>query len=152
MLLARGVDVTENRDMARGINVYRKSDLKFIQTPPTDDVRSAEFDAWRKEADGKCLYDQPLGNESSVRLFWSYPAAEIGLPLIADMYERGFDEGIEWSDEQLEQVEQELLHLEKHWKAQNLHQELHTDLRERMQYLREAIKVARQHDGVISIT
>jgi hypothetical protein len=90
-------------------------------------------------------------NEGAVREFWSYTGTMLGLTLLADIYERGFTEGIGWSDALLCQVKQELLQLEKHWSSLNYDDELMSDLTTRLQDIRRAIAVAEEQDGVVTI-
>ena len=91
----------------------------------------------------------PLGNEASVREWWSDPAEVIGLPLIASIYERGFREGIEWSGDQLHTLIRELDVLELYWSRLSLRPEV--DLNERMREFKSAIQVAQRHAAILSI-
>jgi hypothetical protein len=136
--------------MARHITVYRREDLAFLRSPPKD-VNSPEFDLWSEEANRRCLFDAPLGSESTVREFWSAPAHDLALPLLVQIYDWGFYDGIEWAAEQLDQAEAELLQLESHWNTLDLDPKIAEDLRERLVSLRSAIAIARQVDGVLTI-
>ncbi len=136
--------------MARHITVYRREDLAFLRSPPKD-VNSPEFDRWSEEADQRCLYEGPLGSESAVREFWSAPAHDLALPLLVQIYDRGFYDGIEWAGEQLDQAGAELLELERHWNTLDLDPKVAEDLRERLVSLRSAIAIARQVGGVLTI-
>ena len=137
--------------MARHIAVYRKADLSFVSTCPTD-VSSPEFDQWEAQARALCQYDNPLGAEGDVHEFWSEPALSLGLPLLASVYEEGFHKGIEWSGPALDRLAEELVVLEHHWRTMSLDDSDRSHLSERMSFLRTAIQVAKNCDGVLSIT
>jgi hypothetical protein len=151
MISPVGRSIGETEAMARGISIYRKSDLDFIASPPQN-VVSDEFDRWYAESEAKCLFEAALGSEGAMREFWSDPASRLGLPLIADIYEQGFTNGIKWSDAQLSQVEQETLYLQEHWSHMSFSDELKEDLRTRVEDLQKAIAVAQEHDGVLTIS
>jgi hypothetical protein len=105
-----------------------------------------------REVDSEPLYDEPLGSEWAVRESWSEPAAALGLPLLASIYEYGFYHGIRWSGPELRQVWGELDRVESHWKTSRLLSDELSDLIERAEYLRAAITLAQQCDGFVSIT
>jgi hypothetical protein len=114
------------RSLARGINVYR-------------------------QGGGESLYDNPMGSESAVREFWSEPAADLGLPLLADVYEHGFHRGNTWSGSALRQVVDELARLEEYWASAGLPGNVLADLRERAGYLWAAVAIAERCGGFVDI-
>ncbi|MFO0891034.1 MAG: hypothetical protein U0790_18055 [Isosphaeraceae bacterium] len=112
--------------MARGITVYR-------------------------EVGGDPLYDEPLGSEAMVRQWWSEPATSLGLPLLASIYDQGFYHGIRWSGVELAQVQAELARLQLHWDSMSLPADVAAGLAERAGYLREAVEMAMDCGGFVSI-
>jgi hypothetical protein len=120
--------------------VYRLDDL--LRTLPN---------GWRVREGAEPLYEQPLGSESAVREYWSEPAALLGLPLLAAVYDQGFYHGIFWSGEQLGSVVTEVDRLEAHWSAARLPSDLLADLQERARYVREAVAVASAVGGWLVI-
>ncbi len=100
----------------------------------------------------ECLYDQPLGSEAAVGQFWSAPAAELGLPLLAAVYEYGFHHGIRWSGEQISAVAAEVDRLEAHWSASGLSADALANLQERAGFVRQALSIAAQASGWVVIT
>ena len=137
--------------MARTIDVYQREDLKFVQTPPTSDVWSKEYEEWEKEALSRSLFGADLGSEGNVREYWSAPACGLGLELLSSVYGKGFDEGIRWSGSSLSTLKHELLILEEEWGRMELTPAARSDLLERLQALRQAIDVAIANDAVVSI-
>jgi hypothetical protein len=113
--------------MARGIAVYR-------------------------EASGEALFDEPLGGEDAVRRWWSVPAAALGLPRLAEVYERGFYQGVRWSGPALAEVRAELARLEAHRAAAGLPPEVAADLAGRTGSLRAALDLAESYGGCVCIT
>jgi hypothetical protein len=127
--------------MARGIAVYRGADVEHL--PNAD---------WRLREGAEAVYDESLGSEAAVREFWSDPAARLGLPLFAVVYELGFYEGICWHASQLDTAEAELDRLEEDWHAAGLDAETLAELVERAGYLRKAAGLARGHGGIVLIS
>ena len=97
------------------------------------------------------LYEEAFGSESAVRESWSDPAAVLGLPLIASIYEFGFYHEIRWAGPELETVLHELDRLERYWHSARLPTEIAEDLRERAKHLRAAIALAKQCGGIVTI-
>lgn len=127
--------------MARRLSVYRREDV--VPVPP---------DGWQVQDGAEPLYDEPLGSESAIRESWSTPAAQLGLPLLAKIYEQGFYQGIRWSGEQLSTVTAELDRLESHWLASEPSAEILSDLQERALFVREAVAIAAECGGWVVIT
>jgi hypothetical protein len=98
------------------------------------------------------LYEEPFGSESAVWGWWSAPAAKLGLPLLASIYEYGFNNGIRWSGEELPRVSKELSALEEHWRSLVLPQDDMERRTERGAYLRKALAIAQTEGAVIVIT
>src|SRR5262245_20815649 len=151
--------------MSFSISVHHRADDLLFRSPP--DVHSKEFDHWFDECMAKTVYDNPLGSDGSVHEFWHVPALQLGLPLIRSIY----NDGLWLHGVDLERLGREADTLERYWKSLNLTGRrpyaCHTirgdgseertwisvrdHLRERMGYLREAIRVAKAEDGVLSI-
>lgn len=103
------------------------------------------------------LFDEPFGAEGTVRDWWSGPAANLGLPLLADIYEHGFHLGVLWGPKDFPQVLAELDLLESHWKEMcdwNVADEStgHAVLAERAEFVRRAIAIATEVQGYVVIT
>lgn len=137
--------------MARHIAVYRREDLAYVTTPPAPDVNSPEYDQWEAQGNALCQYENPLGSEAAVREFWSEPATSLGLPLLASIYDEGFYNGVGWSGPELDRLAEELEVLEGYWKNMSFTETDRSDLAERMSFMRTAIQVAKQRDGVLTI-
>lgn len=127
--------------MARGIVVYRGSDVEHLSASD-----------WRLRDGAKPLYDEPLGGEGPVREFWSAPAAQLGLPLLAAVYEHGFYLGICWHGDQLDAAEAEVARLEEFWQGAGLDAGTLQGLSGRAAYLRTAVGLAREHGGILVIS
>ena len=138
--------------MARHISVHRIADLAFVSQPP-DDVNSPQLDIWEAEANRRCVYENPLGSEDAVRRFWSEPAGALRLPLLASIYNEGFDnaDACSWQGSLLDLLEAELRSLEGHWPKMVVGSDL-ADLLQRGGYLRDAIRAARACDGCVSVS
>ena len=123
--------------------------------PPSD---PSKFDAWLEECNKFSLYDAPLGADGTVYDFWSSIARQLGLPLITSIYEHGLK--IE-STEELNRLEEELNALENYWKSHHLEDPdpksairdfLEEHLQERMEYFRTAVKLAKEHRAILSVS
>ncbi len=104
-----------------------------------------------RESSGDSLYDEPLGSESAVREWWSQPAAALGLPLLAALYDHGFYHGNRWAGAELRQVLDQLTQLEEHWSLAGLPPDVLADLRERAGYLRAAVALAEGCGGFVDV-
>jgi hypothetical protein len=100
---------------------------------------------------GEPLYEEPLGSESAIRESWSEPAAALGLPLLAAVYDHGFYHGTRWADVELRTVIDELARLEEYWSSAGLPPDALADLLERAGYLRKAVLMAEACDGFVDI-
>lgn len=103
------------------------------------------------------LYDEPFGAEGTVGDWWSRPAANLGLPFLADIYEYGFYHGIIWGPKDFPQVLAELNLLESHWRGMcdwNVADVStgHAVLVERAEFVRRAIAIAVEVQGYVTIT
>ena len=133
--------------MAFGITVHRRSDDGLFQAPPAN-VYSEEFDRWIKDVQARWLYENPLGAGGTVFDWWHKPAHEIGLPLVGAIY----NEGLRVTDADLDRLSRELDALERFWDGADLSQELRDHLQESLGYLREAIRIALECDGILVIS
>jgi hypothetical protein len=120
--------------------VYRREDVELIAP-----------DGWRVRDGAEPLYEQPLGSESAVREFWSSPAAELGLPLLASLYDQGFYCGIFWEGRKVDQAMNELAMLEGYWARAVFDAAVRADLLERVNWLRVALNLAASCGGWVSI-
>jgi len=114
------------------------------------------------------LYHKSLGADETIFGYWHLPACDRGLALVAQIYH----EGLEVRGDQLDQLFEELQRLEEHWRATGAGKTLQiphnvTDgrgslspahicvfdhLTERLGFVREAIRIARESAGVIEIS
>jgi hypothetical protein len=152
--------------MAFAISVHRRSDDALFQSPPAD-VYTEEFDRWIKNCQERWLYQNPLGADGTVFEFWNVPAHEIGLPLVGAIY----NNGLRVAGADLDHLSRELEALERFWDGADFSQAgsinhhiihadgskevrvvpLRDDLQERLGYLREAIRIAQECDGIVDI-
>ena len=124
--------------------------------PVPDDP--SKLDAWLEEHGKFSIYDEPLGADSTVYKFWSSIADQVGLPMIASIY----NQGLSIKDpEELDRLERELNELESYWKSHHLEDPnpksgirdcLEEHLWERMGYFRQAIKIAREHKAILGVS
>lgn len=148
------------------ITVHRRADDAFFRSHP--DVASHEFDAWCDECQARWVYVNPLGAGGTVFEWWHDPAIELGLPLLGSVYQ----DGLEVEGERLAELGRELDALERYWDEADFSRAMavtlpsrlpdgtqdirvvpqEQDLRERLGYLREAIRVASECDGVVTIS
>jgi hypothetical protein len=126
--------------VARALSVYRRADVEWISP-----------DSWRVRDGAEPLYEQPLGSESAVRELWSSPAAELGLPLLASLYDEGFYRIILWEGRKIGQVMNELATLEGYWVRAVFDAAVRADLLERVNWLRVALNMAASCGGWVSI-
>ena len=135
---------------------------------PPEDVNSPEFEQWEVRCLARTLYDNPLGADDTIRRYWSSPAEQLELPLIAAIYNTGLRVG----GADLLRLEEELDRLERQWATMDFSGEqkdggsapykdgsiaakeitVLDHLRERSGYLREAIRIARASDGIVGIS
>jgi len=116
---------------------------------PEDD---SLIDEWLEQIQKTWLYDNPLGAVGTVGEYWCTPAKRLGLFLLAKIS----DEGLSVStSEELEQLSKELDTLETHWHTLTLPEWppnfLESRLLERMEFFREAIQVALERKGLLSV-
>ena len=153
--------------MSFDISVHKRADDDLFTCPP-EGAWSKEFYAWMALCHSRTFYNNPLGSGSTIYHYWSTPAAELTLPLIASIY----DSGLRLTGAELDRLAAELDVLEQHWGSLDFTAEpnivestMHDDgteerneipfydhLRERMGYLREAIQIARDEDGVLTVS
>jgi hypothetical protein len=151
--------------MAFSITVHRRADDPLYRSEPH--VRSEAFDAWIKECQAQWVYEKPLGSNGTVFEPWHIPAHELGLPMLGSIYQNG----LQVEGTQLAELSRELDALEAFWAEIDFSQAapltaatilpgsveevklvpLLEHLRERLGYLREAIHVATECDGVLGI-
>ncbi len=125
--------------MARALSVYGPTDVESTSN------------GWRVRDSVEPQFEQPLGSESAVREFWSSPAAELGLPLLASLYDEGFYRGIFWSGHELDQALRELASLEEYWARAPYDDETRADLCERAGWMRDALRLAARCQGWVSV-
>ena len=134
--------------MARWITVYKPEDLEFVRHSPNSDVNSKEFELWCEECRKKTIFDCDLASESGTLENWSGPASEIGLPLLSEIHEKGFHEGIEWRKDKIIRAIEELHKWRQYMVEKNsMHKQLEEDYKNFLEGLYIALKV----DGLVSI-
>jgi hypothetical protein len=151
--------------MSFSITVHRRADDALYRLEP--DVGSEAFDRWIKECQARWVYENPLGADGTVFELWHVPAHHLGLPLVGAIYQNGLR--VEGS--QFTELTRELDALEAFWARVDFSQAaplkasithpggveevrlvpLEDHLRERLGYLREAIRLALECDGVVDI-
>ena len=120
------------------------------------------------EPSSREIYRKQLAADDTVLKYWCCPAFQIELVLLAQIYHNGLVVEGQFLDILLEECDR----LEAHWKQTDAGVGLEIDvaqkepsgkirlvaqpfsehLRERMQLVREAIELARQHNGVVEIS
>lgn len=146
--------------MSFGISVNRRSDRESLAAWP--DVNSDEFEEWFEETSGLTLYEEPFGGDGTVFQYWSKPAAELGLPMLTEVYMHG----LRAEADDLVRLRDEVVRLEEHWCTfvdleasmtyrigdHDLSVPLLVHLYERASYLRAAIRLAIACDGFIIVS
>lgn len=152
--------------MAFGITVHRRSDDALYRSHP--DVASEAFDRWMEQCQARWVYENPLGADGTVFEQWHVPAHRLGLPLLGSIYH----DGLRVEGEQLAALGRELDALERFWAGTDFSratplrvstmrpdgtweermEPLADHLAEQSGYLREAILVANECDGVVVIS
>ena len=140
--------------MSFHINVVLPEHLEFInQVPENDD----DIDKWMEECEKLNLYDAPLDAGAVVYDYWSKIADHLHLPLLAAIY----NDGLKLFASEVPALESELEQLERHWQENELagverfnwdQASAKKDLKERLNYLREAAEVAKRNRGVLIIS
>lgn len=151
--------------MAFHVTVHRRSDDALYHSHP--EFGSEPFDRWMAECQARWVYDNPLGGDDEVFNLWHVPAHELGLPLLSSVYR----EGLRAEGQQLRELSRELDALESFWAVTDFthadpvnYSIRHPDgtlearqvsridhLHKRLSYLREAICLAEECDGVVCI-
>ncbi len=112
---------------------------------------SSQLDAWLDAENRFCLYSEPLGADGTIYEFWSTPASKLGLPMLTAIYNHGLQ--IQTPHE-LDLFEAELEQLQSAWSLylRELPDLKKEDLLERMSFAREAIRVARDNQAILTIS
>lgn len=152
--------------MAIGITVHRRADDAIYSDAP--EVGSEVFDRWIKDCQDRWVYENPLGADGTVFEHWHVPAHKLGLLLIGSIYHHG----IRAEGSQLAELSRELVQLEAFWDQTDFSTArpltcttllpggaeevvlipLREHLQQRLGYLREAIRMAKECDGVVVIS
>jgi len=92
---------------ARRLAAYdlRVSFSVAVYWPPNEDRGGAIGEAER------CLFTSPVADDGDMRRLWNMPSIELGLPLLARVYEKG----LEAHGEVLHALSQELQSLSTYW-------------------------------------
>jgi hypothetical protein len=153
--------------MAFVVTVHRISDQAVFDAVPAD-VTGAEFDAWAQRCSDLTIFDEALGAGATIFDYWSTPASQLGLRLLARMY----DDGLRISGAELDELARELDVLERHWSTLRLDREgtttiheqradgswvttqipFEADLHERLGHVRVAIGIAKREPGLLLIS
>jgi hypothetical protein len=128
--------------------------LEFInQVPDNDD----DMDKWIEECEKLNLYEAPLDAGAVVYEYWSKIAHHLHLPLIAAIY----NEGLKLYASEVPALEIEMDRLERYWEENELsgvetfewdQNSAKKDLKEPLNYLREAAKVAERNRAVLIVS
>ncbi len=118
-----------------------------------------------RKKDNVYVYDKPLGSSKSVYLRWYVPAHRLGLrlvKLIGAVYD--YDNAFEATGAELDELRHELTMLEAFWDKKFIRSGpisyrtvdidmvwLREESDQRIGYLREAIKIAKECDGILRI-
>jgi hypothetical protein len=139
--------------MAFSISVVLPEHLEFInQVPDNDD----DMDKWIEECEKLNLYEAPLDAGAVVYEYWSKIAHHLHLPLIAAIY----NEGLKLYASEVPALEIEMEKLERYWEENELagvetfewdQNSAKKDLKERLNYLREAAEVAKRNRAVLIV-
>ena len=118
-------------------------------------VHTQNEGGWKRQ-----IYRKTVGADNIVFSYWTVPAYEIGLPLLAQIYH----DGLELSSAQFDQLLCELQLLEKHWVesgAGNSDQIVRPGedglwlseyLHAKAGLVREAVRIARESVGLVDIS
>ncbi|MEU8001356.1 hypothetical protein AB0B66_09380 [Catellatospora sp. NPDC049111] len=139
------------------ISVYRIADRELLKERPPTDIGALY--AWMADRPDLTVFDEFLGANWAIGDHWSDHAERLGLPILASLYEVGFTHGVQVEGAGLDALESELDQLVAEWRRlypppdedggqdpQPL-----TQLLERADHMRTAIRIARQVDGFIDI-
>jgi len=140
--------------MSFHISVVLPEHLEFInQVPGNDD----DMDKWIEECEKLNLYDAPLDAGAVMYEYWSKIAHHLHLPLIAGIY----NEGLRLYASEVPALEIEMEKLERYWEENELvgvetfewdQDSAKKDLKERLNRLREAGKVAKTNRAVLIVS
>lgn len=140
--------------MSFSIGVYLPEHLEFInQVPEHPD----DMDAWIEECEKLKLYDAPLDAGAVVYEYWSKIAHHLHLPLLGAIY----NEGVKLFASEVPALEGEMEQLERYWEENELigverfewdQDSAKRDLKERLNYLREAAEVTKRDRAVLIIS
>ncbi|MFN2512973.1 MAG: hypothetical protein ABR568_16325 [Pyrinomonadaceae bacterium] len=139
--------------MSFHISVVLPEHLEFINQAP-DNVD--EIDSWIEEWQKRNLYDAPLDAGGVIYEYWSKIANHLHLPLIAAIY----NEGLKLYASEVPALEIEMAKLERYWEENELagvetfewdQNSAKKDLKERLNYLREAAEVAKRNRAVLIV-
>lgn len=138
--------------MARNITVYqgREDVTTHDATVPPKGASKEAYDAWLKTTLAEQPFNVSLGAESAIRQYWAEPARLLNLTKFVDVDDEG--QHIIWSADDFEPVLDQLDELEEHWREMKLSADLVRHLGVRAQHVREAIRIARDVNGVIIIS
>ena len=139
--------------MSFHISVVLPEHLEFInQVPDNDD----DLDKWIEECEKLNLYEAPLDAGAVIYEYWSKIAHDLQLPLIAAIY----NNGLKLYVAELPALEIEMDKLERYWEENELagveafewdQDHAKKDLKERLNYLREAAEVAKRNRAVLLV-
>ena len=140
--------------MAFHISVVLPEHLEFINHVPDNDD---DMDQWIEECGKLNLYDAPLDAGVVVYEYWSKIGHHLHLPLIAALY----NEGLKLYISELPALEIEMEKLEQYWEEHELagvetfewdQNSAKKDLKERLNRLHEAAKVAKTNRAVLIVS
>ena len=140
--------------MSFHISVVLPEHLEFINQVPDD---PNDMDKWVEECEKLNLYDAPLDAGAVVYEYWSKIARHLHLPLITAIY----DEGLKLYDSEVPNLEVEIEKLQRYWEENELagverfewdQESAKKNLKERLNYLREAAEVTKRNRASLIIS
>jgi hypothetical protein len=140
-------------EMGFSISVVLPEHLEFVNQAPDNDN---DMDQWIEEGEKLNLYEAPLDAGGVVYEYWSKIAHDLHLPLIAAIY----NEGLKLYASEVPALEIEMEKLEQYWEENELpgvetfewdQDSAKKDLKQRLNYLREAVEVAKRNRAVLIV-
>lgn len=140
-------------------------DMRGLDAAPCRKLYWMSYTISVEDARGRDIYTNAFGGGGTVFQYWSTPAKQLGLPLIAAIY----NEACTWSGHDLQRIVRELVVLEAYWEHEGYEgHEPYTSmgsasgvtnvmstlehLQERAGHLRTAVQLATEHHGSVSVS
>ncbi|ULH15535.1 hypothetical protein MF271_16740 [Deinococcus sp. KNUC1210] len=107
-----------------------------------------EINFWIENENRSIIYDEPLAGDGGFYNFWHLPARRLALPILSKVYERGFDS---YEKVELEDLKKEIEKIENFWKEKGIDEDVRYDFWERLSYFQEALRIALENQGSLSV-